>query len=261
MESACGAMNSPESNIEELSQGEHNRKSQIAVKRAIEYQRHFDYENKLGFPRRNNNKSRNLDATDDNIFIHRLKVKEADTQDVGRYIVRIDRSSLILMDLQVEDIVVIKGKNGRKIAAKCLDSMLLEIEPIIRMDRVMRYSLGLHIDDTIESKSVTKADKDIIYNNSDSNNNYQGEIVLEPLAVNIPASVDERYVARALEGIPVVNEQVILIPYYGGLWFPYAVIHISKSKGIEVEQKVEKSDNLAVTVGPDTSIRFDSKRN
>jgi hypothetical protein len=259
MESACGAMNSPESNIEELSQGERNRKSQIAVKRAIERQRHFNYENKLGFPRKNNNNGRNLDARDDNVFIHRLKVKEAHIQDVGRYIVRIDRSSLILMDLQVEDIVIVKGKNGQKIAAKCLDSMLLEIEPIIRMDRVMRYSLGLHIDDTIESKSVTKADKDIIYNNSDSNNNYQGEIVLESLALNIPASVDERYVARALEGISVVIGQIILIPCYGGLWFPYAVIRISKSKRIEVEQKMEKSDNLAVTVGPDTSIRFDSK--
>ena len=259
MKSGHGAVNSPESNIEELSQGERNRKSQIAGKRAIEYQRHFNYESKLGFPRRSNKNDKNPGAIDDDVFIHSLKVKEAHIQDVGRYIVRIDRSSLILMDLKVDDIVVVKGKNGRKIAAKCLDSILLEIEPVIRMDRIMRYNLGLHIDYTIDSKSITKADNDITYNNSDSNNNYQGEIVLESLAVNIPASVDERYVARALEGISVVNGQIILIPYYGGLWFPYAVIRISKSKRIEVEQKAEKSDNLVVTVGPDTSIRFDSK--
>ena len=259
MESGDGTLNSPERNIDELLQGGQNTKSQIAAKRAIEYQRQYNYENKLGFPRRHNNNCRNPDAIDD-VFIHRLKVKEAHTQDVGRYVVRIDRSSLILMDLKVGDIVIVKGSNGRKIAANCLDSMLLEIEHVIRMDRVMRYNLGLNIDDTIDSKSIPKADTDIIYNNSSSNNNYQGEIVLEPLAVSIPASVDERYVARALEGIPVVNGQVIIIPYYGGLWFPYAVIHINKSMEIE-EVLDEKSDNnLAVTVGQDTTIRFNTGR-
>ena len=84
--------------------------------------------------------------------------------------------------------------------------------------------------------------------------------MLEPLAVSFPASVDELYAARALEGVPVVNGQVILIPYYGGLWFPYAVIHISKSKEIEEEADEKSDNNLAVTVGPDTTIRFYTRR-
>jgi transitional endoplasmic reticulum ATPase len=175
---------------------------------------------------------------------------------VGRYIVRIDRSSLILMGLKVGDIVVVTGNNGRKTAAKCLDSMLLEFESIIRMDKVMRYNLGMQIDDIIDSKSVAKANN--IY--SSNSHTYKEEIVLEPLTMGIPASVDEQYVARALEGVPVVKGQAVLVPYYGGSWFQYAVLDIRKATGMEEEEKTEiLASEISVMVGPDTSIIFEGK--
>lgn len=243
------------SSIEGLSQGRWKEKPQTTAQYARDYQEHYNYErdSKLGFPRRQDN-GKNLITVDD-VFIHKLKVKEAHTEDVGRYIVRVDRSSLILMGLRVGDIVIITGKNGRKTAAKCLDSMLLEIEPVIRMDRLMRYNLGMQIDNMVDSESIAKAENDIY--NLDNNNNYQGEIVLEPLAAGIPASIDEQYVARALEGVPVVKGQAILIPYYGGLWFPYAILDLRKTKGTEIK----KMDDQAAIVGPDTVIILSSKEN
>jgi cell division protein 48 (CDC48)-like len=243
--------------VEGSLQGRQKEKPLITAQHTKEYHEHYNYERdiKLGFPRRHDN-GKNLAAVDD-VFTHRLKVKEAHKEDVGRHIVRIDRSSLILMGLRVKDIVIITGKSGRKTAAKCLDSMLLEIEPVIRMDRLMRYNLGMRIDDIVDSRSIAKADNGIgIYNQCD-NNNYEGEVVLEPLAAGIPASIDEQYVARALEGAPVIKGQAILIPYYGGLWFPYVILDLRKTKGTDIE----KLEDQAAIVGPDTVIIFDSIEN
>jgi hypothetical protein len=36
--------------------------------------------------------------------------------------------------------------------------------------------------------------------------------------------VDERYILESLQGMPLTRGQVVLVPYYGGKWCPYAVI-------------------------------------
>jgi hypothetical protein len=80
--------------------------------------------------------------------------------------------------------------------------------------------------------------------------------------MGIPEAVDEQYVARALEGVPVVKGQAVLVPYYGGSWFPYAVLDIRKAKGIkdEEEEKTELlASEVAIIVGSNTSIRFEGK--
>lgn len=152
------------------------------------------------------------------IFVHKLKVKEADAHDVGLNIARFDSSSLILMGLQIGDIVVITGRNGRKGAVKCLDSMLLEIEPTLRIDKVLRCNLGFELGNTITHDSITLA-KPLP---SDS----KSEIVLEPLAVDVPPMVNEHYILQSLQGIPLTRGQIILVPYFGGKWYPYAVAKI-----------------------------------
>jgi len=256
MEDESGATASSENNIEESLLVSQNEKLRIAGECAIEYQQRYNHQSKrkLVFPKRHSSR-KNLEDLD-KVFVHKMTIKEAHKEDVGRYIVRIDRSSLILMGLKVGDIVVVKGNNGRKTAAKCLDSMLLEFESIIRMDKVMRYNLGMQIDDIIDSKSVAKANN--IY--SSNSHTYKEEIVLEPLTTGIPASVDEQYVARALEGVPVVKGQAVLVPYYGGSWFQYAVLDIRKATGMEEEEKTEiLASEISVMVGPDTSIIFEGK--
>lgn len=205
----------------------------------------------------------------DDIYIHKMKVKESsDIHDACRNIVRIDSSSLILMGLGSGDIVIITNNNkGRKIAAKCMDSMLLEAEQVMRMDKVMRYNLSVQVGQIMDSKSITRAN--ICYYNSDNENdcskNYteQINVILEPLASDIPAAVDGEYVTRSLQDVPVIKGQVVMVPYYGGLWFAYVVI------GFTIDTMKEKmdivsntsrsrpyaaSDELVVIISPSTPV-------
>src|SRR5690242_6214737 len=98
------------SSIEGSPQSKQKEKLSITAQDTKKYHEHYNYDQdaKLGFPRRHDN-GKNLAEVDD-VFNHRLIVEEAHEEDVGRHIVRIDRSSLILMGLRVEDIIIITGK-------------------------------------------------------------------------------------------------------------------------------------------------------
>ena len=179
----------------------------------------------------------------DRVFVHKLRVCEAKISDAGRNIVRIDGSSLILLDLQVHDIVLVVGENGFKAAAECLDSELLEIEPVIRMDKVMRTNLGLKLGDLLLCSSLSKVDHNSIRNDV--------EITLDPLLARIPSSVDERYVATALSGMSVTAGQAVVVPYYGGNWLPFIVI------GVRSKNSASSNGEVAI-IGSSTRIVFGS---
>jgi hypothetical protein len=171
------------------------------------------------------------------VFVHKLKVKEADAQDVWLNIVRIDTSSMILMGLEIGDIVLLTGRNGGKAAAICLDSKFLEIEPAIRMDKILRYNLDLDLDETITSNSIAKATQSL--------GNFRNEIILESMHSDVPPMVDERYILQSLQWMPLTQGQVVLVPYFDGKWYTYALL-MAKTTG-DVDDEV-------ILIGPNTKI-------
>jgi len=128
-----------------------------------------------------------------------LKVLEAYTRDVGRGVARIDYDSMDTLNASTGDVVEIKGK--RRTVAKCLPLYPSdEGKGIIRIDGLGRNNSGIAIGDSITVKKIkaTAAEK----------------IVVAPLEAIPP--IDERYLADALESVPLIKGDNVMVPYFGG---------------------------------------------
>lgn len=174
-------------------------------------------------------------------------VLEAYTRDVGRGVARIDTGLMIELGLSAGDIVEIKGK--RTTAVRCLPGLThqqLESERIqhalareklyktkveekninvtkfdwtdepspkhivmipvtaagrtIRIDGLVRNNAGVAIGNTVTLRKITPP--------------HAEKITVVPLE-SIPA-IDERYLADALEAIPVTKGDNVMVPYFGG---------------------------------------------
>ena len=128
-----------------------------------------------------------------------LKVLEAYTRDVGRGVARIDYDSMDSLGASTGDVIEIKGK--RRTVAKCLPLYPSdEGKGIIRVDGLVRNNAGIAIGDTVAVKKikVVAAEK----------------IVVAPLEAIPP--IDERYLADALESVPLIKGDNVMVPYFGG---------------------------------------------
>ncbi len=128
-----------------------------------------------------------------------LKVLEAYTRDVGRGVARIDYDSMATLNASTGDFIEIKGK--RRTVAKCLPLYPSdEGKGIIRIDGLGRNNSGIAIGDTISVRKIkaTAAEK----------------VVVAPLEAIPP--IDERYLADALESVPLIKGDNVMVPYFGG---------------------------------------------
>ncbi|MGD0319491.1 MAG: AAA family ATPase [Nitrososphaerales archaeon] len=128
-----------------------------------------------------------------------LKVLEAYTRDVGRGVARIDYDAMDALDASTGDVVEIKGK--RRTVAKCLPLYPSdEGRGIVRVDGLIRNNAGVAIGDVVVVKKVKAPPAE--------------KVVVAPLEAVPP--IDERYLADALESVPVTKGDNIMIPYFGG---------------------------------------------
>ena len=128
-----------------------------------------------------------------------LKVLEAYTRDVGRGVARIDYDSMDTLNASTGDVIEVKGK--RRTVAKCLPLYPSdEGKGIIRIDGLGRNNSGIAIGDSISVKKIkaTAAEK----------------IIVAPLEAIPP--IDERYLADALESVPLIKGDNVMVPYFGG---------------------------------------------
>jgi len=147
-----------------------------------------------------------------------LKVIEAYTRDVGRGVARIDYNSMDALDASTGDVVEIKGRE--RTVAKCLPLYPAdEDKGIIRVDGLVRSNSGIAIGDTITVRRV---------------NAVAAEIVAVAPLEEIPP-IDERYLADALEGVPLIKGDNIMVPYFGS--------HLT----FQVTDVTPKADPLQVT--------------
>jgi transitional endoplasmic reticulum ATPase len=128
-----------------------------------------------------------------------LKVLEAYTRDVGRGVARIDYDAMDALDASTGDVIEIKGK--RRTVAKCLPLYPSdEGRGIVRIDGLIRNNAGVAIGDVVAIKKVKAPPAE--------------KVVVAPLEAVPP--IDERYLADALESVPVTKGDNIMIPYFGG---------------------------------------------
>src|SRR4030066_2497738 len=128
-----------------------------------------------------------------------LKVLEAYTRDVGRGVARIDYDSMDSLTASTGDVIEIRGK--RRTVAKCLPLYPSdEGKGIVRVDGLVRNNAGVAIGDTVIVKKIRAPPAE--------------KVSVAPLEAIPP--IDERYLADALESVPVTKGDNIMIPYFGG---------------------------------------------
>ena len=128
-----------------------------------------------------------------------LKVLEAYTRDVGRGVARIDYDSMDTLNASTGDVIEIKGK--RRTVAKCLPLYPSdEGKGIIRIDGLGRNNSGIAIGDTISVRKIKALAAE--------------KVVVAPLEAIPP--IDERYLADALESVPLIKGDNVMVPYFGG---------------------------------------------
>src|SRR5438445_7477066 len=128
-----------------------------------------------------------------------LKVLEAYTRDVGRGVARIDYDSMDSLSASTGDVIEIKGK--RRTVAKCLPLYPSdEGKGVIRVDGLVRNNVGLAIGDTVVLRKIKAVPAE--------------KVIVAPLEAIPP--IDERYLADALESVPLIKGDNIMVPYFGG---------------------------------------------
>ena len=128
-----------------------------------------------------------------------LKVLEAYTRDVGRGVARIDYDSMDTLSASTGDVIELKGK--RRTVAKCLPLYPSdEGKGIIRIDGLGRNNSGIAIGDAITVKKIKAVQAE--------------KVVVAPLEAIPP--IDERYLADALESVPLIKGDNVMVPYFGG---------------------------------------------
>ena len=161
-----------------------------------------------------------------------LKVLEAYTRDVGRGVARIDYDSMDTLNASTGDVIEIKGK--RRTVAKCLPLYPSdEGKGIIRIDGLGRNNSGIAIGDAISVRKIKAVAAE--------------KIVVAPLEAIPP--IDERYLADALESVPLIKGDNVMVPYFGGR-LTFQVIGVTPtSDAVLVTQKTvfhiaEKGETL-----------------
>jgi transitional endoplasmic reticulum ATPase len=162
-----------------------------------------------------------------------LKVLEAYTRDVGRGIARIDYDTMDSLAVSTGDVVEIRGK--RRTTAKCLPLYPSdEGKGIIRIDGLVRNNSGIAIGDTIFIRKIKAVPAEKIF--------------ISPLEAIPP--IDERYLADALESVPIIKGDNVMVPYFGGrLTFQVIGVTPANADAVLVTQKTifhiaEKGETL-----------------
>jgi len=128
-----------------------------------------------------------------------FKALEAYTRDVGRAIARIDYATMDSIHASTGDIIEVKGR--RRTVAKCLPLYPSdEGKAIIRIDGITRNNAGVRIDDKVAIRKIKTVPAE--------------KILVAPIEAIPP--IDERFLADALETVPVVKGDNVLVPYFGG---------------------------------------------
>src|ERR671933_1763976 len=150
-----------------------------------------------------------------------LKILEAYTKDVGRGVARVDYDSMDSLNASTGDIIEIKG-GKRRTVAKCLPLYPSdEGKGIIRVDGLVRNNAGVAIGDTVVVRKIKAVPAE--------------KVIVAPLEAIPP--IDERYLADALESVPLIKGDNVMVPYFGGR-LTFQVIGVTASQANNIDATV-----------------------
>ena len=126
-------------------------------------------------------------------------VQESYTRDVGRGVVRIDKNIMDELMITSGDVVEVHGK--QKSVVKCLQLYPSdEGKKIIRVDGLARNNCKTEIGNIVSIRKIKSATAE--------------SVMVAPLEAIPP--LDPRYLADALDSMPIIPEQFVMVPYFGG---------------------------------------------
>jgi transitional endoplasmic reticulum ATPase len=158
-----------------------------------------------------------------------LKVLEAYTRDVGRGTARIDYDTMGSLGVSTGDIIEIKGK--RRTVVKCLPLYPSdEGKGIVRLDGLVRNNAGIGIGDAINARKVKAVPAE--------------KVVISPLEAIPP--IDERYLADALESVPLIKGDNVMVPYFGGR-LTFQIIGITPPPAVDTAAIVTNKTAFTIT--------------
>src|SRR5688500_10980076 len=158
-----------------------------------------------------------------------LKVLEAYTRDVGRGVARIDYDSMDSLTASTGDVIEIRGK--RRTVAKCLPLYPSdEGKGIIRVDGLVRNNAGIAIGDTVIVKKIKAVPAE--------------KVIISPLEAIPP--IDERYLADALESVPLIKGDNVMVPYFGGR-LTFQIIGITPPTAVDTAAIVTNKTTFSIT--------------
>jgi transitional endoplasmic reticulum ATPase len=119
------------------------------------------------------------------------------------------------------DVIEIRGK--RRTVAKCLPLYPSdEGKGIVRVDGLVRNNAGVAIGDTVVVRKIKAVPAE--------------KVIVAPLEAIPP--IDERYLADALESVPLIKGDNVMVPYFGGrLTFQVVGVTPPASDAVLVTQK------------------------
>ncbi|MBU1340505.1 MAG: CDC48 family AAA ATPase [Proteobacteria bacterium] len=158
-----------------------------------------------------------------------LKVIEANSKDMGRGIIRLDPGDFKKIDADVGDVVQVKGK--RVTAAKVMPAYIEDREKdLVRLDGMTRDNAQVGLDEkVIIQKAVC---------------NPARKISVTPLTQ--VRSLDSKYIGTLLEGIPLVNGDIVRAKLFG-----------AKTRDFKVT--ATKPDGIVI-IKPDTIIEIKEEK-
>ena len=166
---------------------------------------------------------------DQNNNIISLKVLEAYTRDVGRGTARIDYDTMASLGVSTGDIIEIKGK--RRTVVKCLPLYPSdEGKGIIRLDGLVRNNAGIAIGDAINAKKIKAVQAE--------------KVIISPLEAIPP--IDERYLADALESMPLIKGDNVMVPYFGGR-LTFQIVAITPPPAADTASIVTNKTTFTIT--------------
>ncbi len=149
-----------------------------------------------------------------------LKVAEAGSKDVGRGIVRLDPVDFRKIGVEVGDVVAIQGK--RETVAKVLPAYMEDRgKGLIRLDGITRDNAKTGIDEKVDVKKME-------FNPAQS-------IVVAPLTVM--RSHDARYIGSLLEGLPLVEGDIVRARLFGTRTQDFNVVSTKPSGVVMIHPK------------------------
>src|ERR687895_1577835 len=158
-----------------------------------------------------------------------LKVLEAYTRDVGRGVARIDYDSMDSLSASTGDVIEIRGK--RRTVAKCLPLYPSdEGKGIIRVDGLVRNNAGVAIGDTVVVRKIKAVPAE--------------KVIVAPLEAIPP--IDERYLADALESVPLIKGDNVMVPYFGGR-LTFQIIGITPPPAVDTAAIVTSKTTFTIT--------------